>query len=319
MPFICSTALIVSARMPTENLDGPARGSRFLRFVATALFAFTLFAGGAWSLDERGKLPSPQPGDFETILESRSDTVRVFSYPGRQPILVVDFPTLAEQGRMFNRVGALVERMGMGRARVLEDQELASFIRSIGKTELTFAYGNDFLVSELVVFFNLAEHGNIPLHPEERALRALLLEQGLMRERFGFLQAVRPNAVVLSLPQEKVGGAEPAVSRLARLTILTHEISHAEYYTNPAYRKWCRKFWREVLTERQRSNLRAFLAKAGYDVENEDLMANEAQAYLLYTPDPRAFSPAMAGLGELEWRELRRAFLQGFPEAPKPR
>lgn len=293
--------------------------SRLQRLVGVLLFVSVFFAGGAWSLDERGRLPAPQPGDFETILESRSDTTRVFSYPGRQPILVIDFPTLAEQGRMFNRVGALVERMGIGRARVLEDQELANFIRSIGKTELTFAYGNDFLVSELVVFFNLAEHGNIPLHPEERALRVLLLEQGLMRERFGFLQAARPNAVILSLPQEKEGGGEPSVSRLARLTILTHEISHAEYYSNPHFRRWCRKFWREVMTERQRANFRVFLAKSGYDADNEDLMINETQAYLLYTPDPRAFSPAMAGLSELEWRALRQAFLQGFPDAPKPR
>jgi hypothetical protein len=283
------------------------------------LVALLLLCGGAWALDAQNKLPAPRPSDFEGILNSKSDVTQVFSYHGQQPIFVFDFPTLSEQGRMFNRVGALVERMGVGRARVLDDKELARFIHSIGKNELTFAYGNDFLASELVVFFNLAEQGGTVLHPEERALRVFLFEQGLVRERFGFIQAVRPNAVILSLPQEKEGGTEPQVSRLARLTILTHEISHAEYYTNPLFRNWCRIFWSEVLNERQRSSFRSFLSKSGYDAENEDLMINESQAYLLYTPDPRAFSARMVGMSEQELQELRRLFLKGFPDAPRVR
>jgi len=290
----------------------------FSRGLSYALLAvlLLLFGRGAWALDQDGRLSAPRPGNFETILEAKSDTTQVFSYPGRQPIFVIDFPTLSEQGRMFNRVGALVERMSLERARVLDDKELSRFIRLIGKTELTFAYGNDFLVSELAIFFNLAEHGNVALNPEERALRMFLIEQGLIRERYGFLQAIRPNSVILSLPQAKETGSEPAVSDLARLTILTHEISHAEYYTNPQFRSWCRRFWREVLSERQRSNFRIFFSKSGYDAENEDLMINEAQAYLLYTPDPRAFSPHMVGMSEQELQGLRRAFINGFPDAP---
>lgn len=281
--------------------------------------ALLLLCGRAWALDELNKLPAPRTASFETILDAKSDLTQVFLHPGRQPIFVIDFPKLAEQGRMFNRVGALIERMGVGRARVLDDKELALFIRSIGKSELTFAYGNDFLVSELVVFFNLAEQGGTFLNQEERALRVFLFDQGLIRERFGFIQAVRPNAVILSLPQEKSGGDEPTVSRLARLTILTHEISHAEYYTNPLYRNWCRKFWGEVLSERQRSSLRSFLSKSGYDADNEDLMINEAQAYLLYTPDPRAFNAQMIGMSEQELQGLRKLFIEGFPDAPMVR
>lgn len=261
-------------------------------------------------------LPAPRPASFESILATKTDTLQIHSYPARQPVFVIDFPTLAAQGRMFNRIVALVERMGIGQSRVLDDQALAQFIRSTGKTELTFAYGNDFLVSELVIFFNLAEYGTIPLTAEERALRTFLLEQGLMRERLGFLQAVRPNAVLLSIPQEKTAGNEPPVSALARQTILMHEISHAEFYTNPLYRAWCRTYWREVLNERQRNALRTFLAKSGYDPSNEELMINEAQAYLLYTPDPRAFNAQMVGLSERDLAAMRAAFLKGFPDAP---
>lgn len=279
-----------------------------------ALFLFLVLQQAAAETIEH--LPTPQTARYEQILSARSDAIQVFAYPGRQPIFVIDFPTLAAQGRMFNRIVALVERMGVGRARVLDDYELAQFIRSVGKTELTFAYGNDFLVSELVVFFNLAEYGSIALTAEERALRAFLLAQGLIRERFGFLQAARPNAVILSIPQENAGGNEPAVSALARQTILMHEISHAEFYTNPLYRAWCRTYWREVLSDRQRQALRAFLIKSGYDPDNEELLINEAQAYLLYTPDPRAFNVQMVGLTEREIEQMRAAFLKGFPDAP---
>lgn len=280
-------------------------------------FFLTFFIGLQIAVADEGfeRLPAPQPGTYETILAAKSGTVQVFAYPARQPVFVIDFPTLAQQGRMFNRIVALVERMGVGRARVLDDQELAQFIRALGKTELTFAFGNDFLVHEMVVFFNLAEYGGIALNPEERALRAFLLEQGLIRERFGFLQAMQPNGVILSIPQEKSGGGEPVVSALARQTILMHELSHAEYYTNPHYRDWCRKFWHETLSKRQRNALRTFLAKSGYDPDNEELMINEAQAYLLHTPDPRAFNARMAGLAEAELEGIRQTFLKGYPDA----
>lgn len=282
-------------------------------FVAGLL---SLFLELAAAVDSYEPLPAPRLATYETILAAKSHSLQVHAYPGRQPIFIIDFPTLAAQGRMFNRVVALIERMGLGRARVLDDQALSQFIRSVGKTELTFAYGNDFLVSELVVFFNLAEYGSIALTGEERALRAFLLEQGLIRERFGFLQAVRPNAVILSIPQEKSGGDEPPVTALARQTILMHEIAHAEFYTNPHYRAWCHRFWREVLSERQRNAFRSFLAKSGYDPDNEELMVNEAQAYLLYTPDPRAFNAQMVGLSERELAQMRAAFLKGYPDAP---
>lgn len=278
--------------------------------LAAGLFCASL----AWA--EMAPVPAV---DYQQILDARSPTLQVFDYSGRQPVFIFDFPTLAEQGRTFNRMVALVERIGLARSRVLNDVELAEFIRATGKTEYTFAYGNDFLASELVVFFNLAEHNNIALNEEERRLRGLLFERGLIRERYGFLQAVRPNAVILSIPQQKQGRGEPPVDAAARHTILTHELAHAEYYTNPDYRAWCRKFWHEILTERQRESLRAFLSRSGYDPRNEELMINEAQAYLSFTPDKRAFSAKLAGLTETELSRLRQSFQAGAPAWPLQR
>lgn len=262
-------------------------------------------------------LPAGQVADYSTILNSRSDTVAVFEYGGRSLIKIIDFPSLSEQGRMFNRVVALIERIGAPRSRVMDNAELTDFIRSVGKSEATFAYGNDFLVSELVVFFNLADMGGIQLNAEEIALRRQLLDSRLMVERTGFYQALKPQVVILSIPQETAGStAAPLVTPLARKTILMHEISHAEYYTNPLYANYCRSFWKNAMTEDQRSAFRKFLSHGSYNPENEEMMVNETQAYLLYTPDQRAFNARLVGLREKEVEGLRDRFLGGFPDAP---
>lgn len=267
--------------------------------------------------DGRYALPAGQAADFSTILGNAAEKVSLFEYGKRSLVLIVDFPNLIEQGRMFNRVVALIERIGAPRARVMENSELAQFIRSVGKSESTFAYGNDFLVSELVVFFNLADMGGVKLNPEEIALRQMLLERRFMVERNGFFQAVRPHAVILSIPGETRGnGSGPQVSALARRTILMHEISHAEYYTNPLYANYCRQFWRNALSEEQRAAFRKFLSSSSYNPDNEEMMINETQAYLLYTPDPRAFNARLVGLREKEVDNLRARFFSGFPDAP---
>jgi hypothetical protein len=288
-----------------------------------ALWCLLILVSGSFSLnagaDEEAHyaLPARQTADFSTILNNQNSKVSVFEYGRRALILVIDFPNLPEQGRMFNRVVALIERMGAPRSRVMNNQELAQFIRSVGKSEATFAYGNDFLVSELVVFFNLADMGGIQLNAEEIALRRQLLDYRLMVERTGFYQAVKPQAVILSIPQETAANTSgPQVTALARKTILMHEISHAEYYTNPLYANYCRQFWKNVMSEEQRSAFRKFLSTSSYNPDNEEMMVNETQAYLLYTPDQRAFNARLVGLKEKEIESLRSRFFDNFPEAP---
>ncbi|MFZ4538729.1 hypothetical protein [Propionivibrio sp.] len=289
-----------------------------LRALCCLLLAFGGFLPPA-SAEEGSAytLASGQTADFSTILGNRNDKVSVFEYGGRALIQIIDFPNLPEQGRMFNRVVALIERIGASRTRVMNNDELAQFIRSVGKNEATFAYGNDFLVSELVVFFNLADMGGIQLNAEEVALRRLLLDYRLMVERTGFFQAIRPQAVILSIPQETLASnGGPQVTSLARKTILMHEISHAVFYTNPLYANYCRQFWKNAMSEGQRAAFRKFLSNSSYNPDNEEMMVNETQAYLLYTPDQRAFNARLVGLTEKEIESLRAKFLGGFPEAP---
>jgi hypothetical protein len=70
------------------------------------------------------------------------------------------------------------------------------------------------------------------------------------------------------------------------------------------------------MTEDQRTAFRRFLSGSSYNPENEEMMVNETQAYLLYTPDPRAFSARLVGLREKEIENLRARFFGGFPDAP---
>jgi hypothetical protein len=292
---------------------------RAFPLLASLFSALLLLAQSPLRADETPTyaLPAARGADFGTVLAGNSDTVALYDYGSRSLILIIDFPSLAEQGRMFNRVGALVERMGAPRERVMSNEELAGFIRSVGKTDATFAFGNDFLVAELVVFFNLADLGGVELNPEEIALRRMLLERGLIVLRSGFFQAVKPQAVILSIPQETRDRAySPKVSLGARQTILMHEISHAEFYTNRLYAAYCRKFWKNVLSDEQRAAFRKFLSGSSYNPDNEEMMINESQAYLLYTPDPRAFNPRLVGMKDKEVDSLRARFWSGFPEAP---
>lgn len=295
-----------------------------MMFYARATLCLLLLYGSALPIQTRADdspeyaLPPGKTSDYNTVLNNQSERVSLFEYGGHSLILIVDFPDLIEQGKMFNRVVALIERIGAPRSRVMNNDELAQFIRSVGKSESTFAYGNDFLISELVIFFNLADMGGIQLNAQEIALRRKLIDYRLIVERTGFYQAIKPQAVILSIPQETTGrsGGGPQVSALARKTILMHEISHAEYYTNRLYANYCRHFWRNVMTESQRTAFRSFLSRSSYNPDNEEMMVNETQAYLLYTPDPRAFNARLVGLKDKELESLRTQFFNGFPEAP---
>jgi hypothetical protein len=132
--------------------------------------------------------------------------------------------------------------------------------------------------------------------------------------RTGFFQSIQPNVVILSIPQvSREGATVNLVTELARRTILAHEISHAEYYTNSNYTNFARYFWFKVLSHLERDTFRKFLTRGGYNPDNEEMMINETQAYLMHTPDPRAFNAQTVGLTDKNIDDLREKFRQGFP------
>jgi len=271
---------------------------------AVAAFAVALLAASV-----AGWLLWPAPPAFrieaateQQIREHVPTSLTVFRFNGNPHILVLDFASLLEQGRMLNRVAALVEKKGLPHDRVLSDSELEQAIQAQGDTDETFYYGHDYSAASLARFFALADRGHVALDPEEKRLRAVLDQQGWF--------APGVSAGLISLP---AAGADGKLTRAARGAILRHELSHGEFFSNPAYADYVRRFWSAELSAQERDGIRHFLGSENYDEGLDTLMCNEMQAYLMFTRDPRFFTPEMAGLSESRASQLRQKFLAGMP------
>ncbi len=233
--------------------------------------------------------------------ESAPD-LTVFRFKPNPRIIVLDFTSLREQGRMLNRAAALIEKSGLPHDRLLTEVALDDAIRAGGDTVETFYYGHDYSSGELIRFFALAERDNIALLEEEDALGRLMRQEGWFD--------ANARGGLISIPQV---GADAHVTRAARATILHHELSHGEYFTNPAYAAFVHRFWTQTLSAAERDRIRRHLQSEGYDSNIEEVMENEAQAYLMFTDSPEFFTPDMIGMSNARLAELRGGFYRAMP------
>lgn len=258
-------------------------------------------------------------GDVQTIMHAQPGKQLIWRLAGNPNVLIFDFPSLQQQGRTFNRMTQLTEQFNEPYKRVMGAAEFVKYLEAIRRNNANFAFGHDLLVSELVLFFNLADRDKIELFPEEAALRDFLLEQGIIKLWRGIYQAAQADVVLLSVPQiQERRENEPPINKYARTAIVLHEIAHGEFYTNKYYADYCRKFWQVTLTEGQREMFRRFLSNYNYSVNAEELVINEMQAYLMFTPDPASFSAAKLGITQQQLDGLRAAFASGKPPTKLP-
>jgi len=259
-------------------------------------------------------------GDFQQILRSRSDALTVWQLADNPSVYIFDSPGLTVQGRSFNRITQFTEQQtSEAYPKVLSNPELNRYYEAARRTQADFAFGHDVLISELVQFFNFALRDKIELNPEEIALRDFLVEQELVRFWRGFYQAMKPDVVILAIPQtQDRKPAEPMITEGARYAILMHELAHGEYYSNTHYAKYCQRFWHETLSDSQRESFKRFLAAFNYAVGNEELLINEMQAYLMFTYDPKSFSARKLGVSDAELQGMREAFRRGRPPTRLP-
>ncbi len=252
-------------------------------------------------------VPAPPARDSEPfadeaeLREHDPAVLGVFRFAPNPAILVLDFPELATQGAMLNRIAAWAEKAGQPRDRVLGDAELAASIHASGATPDTYYYGHDYRGSDIVRFFALADRDHVALRPEEEQLRRLMKTAG--DEPFGFGALI---TVPRAHPQTRIDAG-------SRATILHHELAHGEYFTNAAYASYVALVWQTVLTADERAKVRAYLRRDGYDPALEDLMINEMQAYLIHTPDPRFFNERALGIPQARLAAIRQAFAAGMP------
>jgi hypothetical protein len=228
-------------------------------------------------------------------------TLTVFRFAPNPTILVLDFPTLSEQGRMLNRIAALIEKSGVPHDRLLSDSELAEAIRSSGTTADTYYYGHDYPASAIKLFFELADRDKVALNADERRLQRLAAQAAA--EPLGF------GALISIVRADAANEVDPS----ARAAILHHELSHGEYFTNAIYARFVGTIWQDVLTQDERAQFRTYLGTEGYDTSLEDLMINEMQAYLMHTPDLRFFDPTRLAITPARFAAIRAAFAAGMP------
>jgi len=185
---------------------------------------------------------------------------------------------------------------------VLSDTELDAAIRKHGDTMETYYYGHDYPVSALTSFFALADRDRVALDPQEEQLRALVQQLGW------FAPGTTGGLISLTRTSE-------TITEATRATILHHELSHGEFFSDPAYAGYVRAFWLNEMTNDERSSIRRFLGSMDYDTGLEELMYNEMQAYVMFTYDPRFFLPANVNMTPARRLELQTAFLKGMPES----
>jgi hypothetical protein len=243
-----------------------------------------------------------QPATEAQILANTNPSMVIFRFIPNPKILVLDFPDLHQQAMMLNRVAALIEKAGLPRDRVLTDSELTAAIAASGDSADTYYYGHDYSAASLQRFFTLADRDHVALTPQEQMLRRLLVQEGMLTP--GSLGAL------ISIPH---AGLDKLIDMSARATILHHELSHGEYFSNPVYAAYARKFWATGLTDSDRAAFIHFLTSQGYDPTDHDLMMNETQAYLMHTPDPRFFNASVVNMTPAALDALRTAFLLNMP------
>ncbi|WP_158924836.1 hypothetical protein [Acidisphaera sp. S103] len=242
-----------------------------------------------------------QTATIPEIDAHRGTTPTLFHLQEDPDVLVLDFPNLHDQAQMLNRIAALIEKADMPRDRVVTEPELDAHIRAAGGDPDAYYYGHDYRAADLARFFQLAADEKIPLNPQETWLRDTLDHAGWL--------APKANGALISIP-----GITGVIDAASRTTIFRHELSHAVYFTDPAYVDLTQRFWTTMLNDTERAAMTAFLGKDGYDTKDEDLMANEGQAYLIHTRDPRYFMPAMVGIDPTREATLRGTFVNTIPE-----
>lgn len=250
----------------------------------------------------------------EEIAARRAPGFDAYRLRGNDRTVVLDFPSVREQGQAFGRIVLFIERHGAPRNRVLSMAEADDWLARNGQRLYTLTYGNNFRTEELARFFNAVRRQGDRLTPDEKFLHDWLLRMQLLRPD-GRDVTAGAAAIVITVPQPStVDGCAPCtVLAEHRAAILSHELAHARFTTDDAYQARVLRFWAREMGDSARERFTDFLRKRGYDADNDELLANEMQAFLMHTPHAALFSAKEVGLTEEELADLRKRFGAGLP------
>lgn len=253
------------------------------------------------------------------ILATVTDRFTAYFLRSNPRALVLDFPTIREQARMFGRIILFVERGGAPKTKVMTVPEAQKWLAQNSEKLESLTMGNNFRAGELARFFNTARFQGEPLTVDETRLSKWLLEVQVLRDEELGVAVVEPELILVSFPQSSnvPGCASCGVTPALRAVVLEHELAHARYATDTAYQNYVVWFWTQAMNAVARTKFTQFLRKRGYDTNIPELLANEMQAFLMHTSDAAVFGPAQLGMTDSELNDLRENFRAGlFPKVP---
>lgn len=190
----------------------------------------------------------------------RDDAFELYAWSSFPEILIVDTADYETQAALFKRLAFFVEKRGYAGSLMTDD-------------ELAGRHGwnaHNYHPDDLARFFTVADRQDIELTELEHRLRAILAEQGLVqREGDGFAPG---RGGIISISQES--------SAVLRELLLSHEALHGIYYSVEQFREAVNREW-SALSNEERAFWRFMLGGMSYNPDDDYLMQNEFQAYLL--------------------------------------
>jgi hypothetical protein len=240
--------------------------------------------------------------------------LRLFTITDHPGLYVMHAPSLVEQGAMFSRVVALLERKDMPRDRVVTMTAIAAYARRLGTDPAGLTAGNNFSTAQIAYFFDLARRQHVALTEGERALQMILVRWHLIREESGVWEAMSSRDFLITIPGLGPAPWGETIDEPIRAAILSHELGHWEYFSDEPYARACREFWWQEMSLAERTEVTRQLVAMGYDPRDR-IVIDEMQAYLLHTPAPYmpiVDAPGVYGIdvakvrGRLEARVARK-------------
>jgi hypothetical protein len=216
---------------------------------------------------------TPIPADPGLILSYKKGNWRdqryeVFQWEGFPSVLIFDTADYAVQDRLFKRLAFFVEKAGY-RGRLSTDRELAG----------QHAWNaHDYRAEDLAAFFTLAEATDFPLLAEEEELKAILLNNGILK-RAAYQKIDAGVGAVISLSQES--------SDYLRKQFMTHEGFHGVFFVDEEFRDFSKARYNN-LSLAARNFILSFFDYQHYDIADSYLVINEFQAHVLQQPASQA-------------------------------
>ena len=209
----------------------------------------------------------PLPIDLGILMDYssalwRQEDFELFNWNLFPEVLIFDFADYDVQARFFRRLAYYVEKIGF-RGSILTDAELEN------------RHGwnaHNYHPRDLARFYNQVFEKKMELNEEEEFLRELLLERGVLL--YDGIRYEEGEGQIISV------SSHPLQTAASRRLFLNHEALHGVFYNFPSLQETSSALWADLDSD-SREYITEYLSYVSYDRDDEYLMVNEFQAYML--------------------------------------